>query len=419
MDQSDQSDVSATEMAKFFGKMTEEHSHFVSSSMACVLAAVFQDCTNQLAVLGSIVPVSKEITQDAIDSVLGEEVDEVVEDTRMLEKQYAKLIADRKALEACPVSKTFTLKERVAALAVNEAAVREVTSQIHKSTRVLVKNLRSNPGAAENIEKIQGERQQVQDLMESTCKELVDSMSFTTLASFVKEENESTYNIVERVRNADATKQRVADLLVELEEVRVDAEDEITSLDEEIAQLKDQLQETKARVALEGKYIKKEAGVRVSVSKKQQSAENAALSERIVSLRAQIAEEQNCSTDVCEFLEANFEKLTAEQEKWAEKYDTDNENKQKELDELKLNQKQDLASLKDLAAKYQDYDEICKDDRETREDARLEAQLAVRKLAAAIKVQAWWRGTMQRRPKKAAAKGKGKKGSKKGKKKKK
>lgn len=416
---SDASTVSPSEMTNFFGKMTEEHSHFVSSSVACMLSTVLQDCTNQLAVLGSIVPVSKEISQDVIDSVIGNEVNEVVEDTRMLEKQYDRLIAERKGLEATPVSKTFTLKEKAVALDENEDDVRNVTSQLHKSTRVLVKNMRSSPGAAENIAKLQSERQQVQDLIDHTCRELQDSMSFTTLASFVKGENESASKVVEAVTNADAAKQRAADLLVELEEVRIGAEEEITSLDEHIAQLKDQLQETKARVALEGKYIKKDAGVRVAVSKKYQSADLTTLDEKIVSLRAQIAEEQNCSTDVSEFLAANFEKLTAEQEEWSTKYDVDNETKQQELDDLKANQKRDLSMLKELTTKYKDYEEICNDDRAAREEARLDAQLAIRKLAAAIRVQSWWRGTMVRRPKKADKKGKGKKGSKKkGKKKK-
>ena len=46
--------------------------------------------------------------------------------------------------------------------------------------------------------------------------------------------------------------------------LQIDKEAKIIKLDEMIAQLKDQLQETKARVSDEGKYVKKEADVQVS-----------------------------------------------------------------------------------------------------------------------------------------------------------
>ena len=56
---------------------------------------------------------------------------------------------------------------------------------------------------------------------------------------------------------------------------QIDKEAKIVKLDEMIAQLKDQLQETKARVSDEGKYVKKEADVQVSHFKRQIMLSNA------------------------------------------------------------------------------------------------------------------------------------------------
>ena len=73
-------------------------------------------------------------------------------------------------------------------------------------------------------------------------------------------------------------------LQAQLREIGEQKEREMTELDEHIAQLKDQLQETKQRVALEGKYIKKEASVRVSVVQKRYKQQATALAARRANL---------------------------------------------------------------------------------------------------------------------------------------
>jgi len=367
---------------------------------------VLQDCVSQLAVLGAIAPVSKESSQSMVDTVVGEEIGEVVQDTRQLEREYDRLLAERQQLQDNGAT--------VAVLKENEDAVRQIARQLKQSTQVLVKNLRQSPGDVENMAKMQRERQQVQDWLRDTRQELLDMGSFSSLTSAVANEIKSKADVVEAIRNADHGRQTAANLLVELEDVRVDTEQAMKDLDEEIAQLKDQLQETKARVALESKYIKREAAVRVSVAKKKGEMHLQSLQKQVDETRGLESEEQNCSQDLIEFLKENFEDLTEKQEEWMKKAETDTETKQQELDELKRNRAHDLAALQELTEKYKDYEQVCKDDRQSREDSRIAAQLAVKKLASAIKIQAWWRGMLVRhkmgpfKSKKGKGKGKGK-----------
>mmetsp|Transcript_16678 Transcript_16678/g.49060 ORF Transcript_16678/g.49060 Transcript_16678/m.49060 type:complete len:99 (+) Transcript_16678:25-321(+) len=92
-----------------------------------------------------------------------------------------------------------------------------------------------------------------------------------------------------------------------------------------------------------------------------------------------------------------------------------------DLDRLKSTRAKDLQKLKELAAKFKEYEAVCEADRRRRKDEELEAQRAVLQLVAAIKIQAWWRGVAHRKGGKGGGK-KGKKGKgskKKGKKKKK
>lgn len=60
----------------------------------------------------------------------------------------------------------------VARLEENEARIADVARRLKRSTQDLVTNLRQNPSAAENMVKMQGERQHVQDLISDVLAEL-------------------------------------------------------------------------------------------------------------------------------------------------------------------------------------------------------------------------------------------------------
>lgn len=379
-----------------------------------VLASILQDCVSQLGVIGAIIPVGKESAQTQIETIKGEEIGEAVEETRLLESEYDRLITERQLLHHEHASED--------ALQDNEDAVRRIAKQLKQSTKVLVKNLKANPVQIENTMKVQRERQHVQDVLHACREELLEYGRCDGLVDAVTEEVQAQADIIEAVDAANQSKQTAAELLVELESTSQLAENEIRELDEEIAQLKDQLQETKARVALESNYIKQDSAVRVTVAKKTKTLELSSIEEELNEVRSLEAEEQKCSEEILGFLKENYNHLKQKQMDWMNKYEQDVAKKQLELDELKRSRATGLKELQDLTEMYKDYEQVCKDDRQAREDARIAAQLAVKKLAAAIRIQAWWRGMVARgKVGGKGKKGKGKKGKgkKSGKKKKK
>lgn len=179
-------------------------------------------------------------------------------------------------------------------------------------------------------------------------------------------------------------------LQAQLREIGEQKEREMTELDEHIAQLKDQLQETKQRVALEGKYIKKEAGVRVSVVQKRYKQQATALADEAKRLAAVLKEEVVCHEHLVAHLERNHAKLELQHEEWRQRFEDDNAYKQEELDTLKLDRARDLTALQELTERYTEYEKICEGDRRRREKQRKAAQEAVLELVATIKLQAWW-----------------------------
>ncbi len=63
-----------------------------------------------------------------VDTVVGEEIEEVVQGTRQFEREYDQLLAERQEL--------YHMKGNEAALKENEDAVRTIAKQLKQSTQV-------------------------------------------------------------------------------------------------------------------------------------------------------------------------------------------------------------------------------------------------------------------------------------------
>ena len=72
-----------------------------------------------------------------------------------------------------------------------------------------------------------------------------------------------------------------------------------------IAHLKDQLQETKAKTAMESKYIKKDADVRVTCAQKKCHKTEQELKDEIEGLKQKLDEESRCNNEIESFLKAH------------------------------------------------------------------------------------------------------------------
>merc|ERR1712166_286827 len=283
----------------------------------------------------------------------------------------------------------------------------------------LVTNLRQNPSAAENMVKMQSERQHVQDLIAEVLHEVDLGGTFKSLVKSVDEEVEQKAELTGTIMREEESRRLVKDLMAKRSEIHEEKEQKVIKLDETIAQLKDQLQETKARVALEGKYIKKESDVRVAVASKTNGQKIEKETRTADELRRLTAEEIKCHEEVVAFLEENYMHLDEKLGHWTWENEADTDSKQMELDALKANRARDLDTLTKKTEEYTEYQKVCQSDRKRRDRQRKQAQQAVRDMAAAVKIQAWWRGMLVRHklgPFAGKKKGKGKKG--KGKKKK-
>lgn len=373
------------------------------------ISAVLEDCVDQLAILGHIMPPSLQGKQEAAQ-IVDDELGQILQDQRDLESRYEVLVNHRDD----PHTNNKSLLK-----VPDDLQLHSVAKSLRESTNALNRSFKQNPLSNDSLSKIQADRKFLQDVMEETLEEIVTSKSFDSLVRAVDTEKEKKAGLQQTILKEEESRRLVKTLQRQLLEVKKEKESEIQQRNEMIAHLKDQLQEMKAKTSMEGKYIKKDAEVRVSCTQKRCQQAEGSLKEDLETLRYKIDEEARVNSEIETYLRQHHQILDEKLEYWMEKYDRDVEQKQHELDVLKASKANDLAKLQELTQKYSEYEKVVIEDRVAKEQARRQAEQELEELKSATKIQSWWRGTMVRKqlgPYSKKKKKKGKKGKKSGKK---
>lgn len=373
------------------------------------ISAVLEDCVDQLAILGHIMPPSLQGKQEAAQ-IVDDELGQILQDQRDLESRYEVLVNHRDD----PHTNNKSLLK-----VPDDLQLHSVAKSLRESTNALNRSFKQNPLSNDSLSKIQADRKFLQDVMEETLEEIVTHKSFDSLVRAVDTEKEKKAGLQQTILKEEESRRLVKTLQRQLLEVKKEKESEIQQRNEMIAHLKDQLQEMKAKTSMEGKYIKKDAEVRVSCTQKRCQQAEGSLKEDLETLRYKIDEEARVNSEIETYLRQHHQILEEKVEYWMEKYDRGVEQKQRELDILKASKANDLAKLQELTQKYSEYEKVVIEDRVAKEQARRQAEQELEELKSATKIQSWWRGTMVRKqlgPYSKKKKKKGKKGKKSGKK---
>ncbi|KXJ11117.1 dynein regulatory complex protein 9 [Exaiptasia diaphana] len=378
------------------------------------ISAVLEDCADQLAILGHIMPSSLEGRLDS-NQIVDDELGEILQGQKDIEMRYESLLNQREEMKG---------QQNLSKVLDSDARVKSAAHSLRDGKQALNASFKQNPLTSDNLMKIQEDRKFLQDVIEETLAEVINKNTFESLVNAVTMEKEKKAKLQQTILKEEESRKLVKSLQKQLVEVNKEKENEVQQRNEMIAHLKDQLQEMKAKTSMEGKYIKKDAEVRVSCTMKRcQQSENS-LKEELETLKYKIDEEARVNAEIEAYLKQHHQLLEEKVEYWMEKYDHDVEQKQHELDVLKASKANDLARLQELTQKYSEYEKVVIEDRVEKEKARRQAEQEAEELRMTIKIQSWWRGVMVRRQlgpysKKKKKKGKkGKKSGKKGKKKK-
>ncbi|XP_013389492.1 IQ domain-containing protein G-like [Lingula anatina] len=380
------------------------------------VSTVLEDCADQLAILGKIMPGSYENRTDA-DEFVQEEIGQLVEGQRQLESKYESLMSKKQDLRQGDVRTKSNLQKMMD----TDRDIQATGGDLKNSTHVFGRSLKQNPLTSDNITKIQEDRAFLERVVCNTLAEIEHRGTYESLVSAVREERNRKTGLQDTILKEEEGRRKLKTLQKQLVDVKKEKEVEIQHRNEMIAHLKDQLQEMKAKTNMEGKYIQKCAQVSVAQTLKRCTMAEKGMKDELESLRNKIDEETRVNAEVESFLQTHQKILSQKVEYWMEKYEKDVDDMQIKLKVLEDAEKKDLARIAELKKLYEEYEQVVVEDRIDKEKARRKAQQEEIELKNATKLQAWWRGVMVRRGlgPYSKKKKKGKKGKKSGKKKKK
>ncbi|KAM9224707.1 dynein regulatory complex protein 9 [Dugong dugon] len=261
---------------------------------------------------------------------------------------------------------------------------------------VFTKPTRQTIMTTETLKKIQIDRQFFSDVITHTMQELEDSGTFAFLLQTLGKERENKTHFYNIIASEEKGRKQIKSLQKQLLNVKKERQVEVQSQNEYIAHLKDQLQEIKAKTNMESCYMKKNTELQITQAHKKFNKAEELLLEEIEKLRMKTEEENWIHTEIETFLKKEQQKLEEKLEFWMEKFDKDTEMKQNELNALKAAKASDLAHLQDLAKLIREYEQVIIEDRAEQEKARKKMEQEDLELRSALKLQAWWRGTVIR-----------------------
>lgn len=381
---------------------------------ALYLGTVLEDTIDQLCILGKIMPHTFEGRPDA-NEMVGDEIGKIIDSQKQLETKYEDLILKRAELRA------GGSKKDAGKLQDNDNDIDNVVGGIRHANQTFSKSLKQSPLTSDNLVKMQDDRQFLTEVLSATLNEINSDRTFMALMNSVTLERRKKEELQNTILKEEEGRKKIKSLQKQIQNVRVEREEEIQQRNQMIAHLKDQLQEMKAKTSMEGKYIQKDAEVAVGQTQKRCMLSEKDLKEEIELSKKKIDEEIRVNTEIEQYLKTHQQELEEKVEYWMEKYDKDVEAKTHELEVLKASKANDLARLQELTKLYEEYEKTVVEDRIEKEKERRKREQELEELKSCIKLQAWWRGVMVRKqlgPYSKKKKGKkGKKGKKSGKKK--
>ncbi|XP_072033611.1 dynein regulatory complex protein 9-like [Amphiura filiformis] len=384
----------------------------LTSLDALYLGTVLEDTIDQLAILGKIMPQTFEGRPDA-NEMVGDEIGKIIDSQKQLETKYEDLISKRAELRAGSRKDAGKLRD-------NDNEIDNVVGGIRHATQTFSKSMKQSPLTADNLMKMQDDREFLQDVLAETLDEISSDRTFMALINSVTLERQKKEELQNTILKEEEGRKKIKSLQKQIQNVRVEREEEIQQRNQMIAHLKDQLQEMKAKTSMEGKYIQKDAEVAVGQTQKRCFLSEKDAKGEIELLKKKIDEEIRVNQEIEQYLKTHQQELEEKVEHWMEKYDKDVEAKTHELEVLKASKANDLARLQELTKLYGEYEQTVVEDRIEKEKERRKQEQELEELRSTVKLQAWWRGVMVRRqigPYNKKKKKKGKKGKKSGKKK--
>ncbi|CAH8872703.1 unnamed protein product [Trichobilharzia szidati] len=262
------------------------------------------------------------------------------------------------------------------------------------------------------------------DVLEKLGQEIKHTGKCETLQQSLDKE-ESEFKEIERIlAREQKAREKIKEIKKKIEEKNEEGIKIIEQGKESIAHLKDQVQEMKAKIIMEEKYITRYSTVKLEEFQSQCDQKENEIKHQIEVTQTNHSKEERVHAEVTSYLNERISYLKNHEVFWQEKVEKNIGQLKQELYRLKDSKEKNMNKLNELSALYKEYEAVILSDRIEKEKIRQQEEQVELELQAACKIQNWWRTVCVQHSlgpyRKKRGKGKGKKGKKgKGKKKRK
>ncbi|XP_005051203.1 PREDICTED: IQ domain-containing protein G [Ficedula albicollis] len=345
---------------------------------ALMFSAVLENCVDQLTILGYIMPVPHEDKNKMIKRIQ-EELD-IKSPELMSAKQES--------------GETVTSTD----LKNTEQQQQQEKTEDQKSTQHSSKSSKKRTTqAAKKLKKNYADRQYASDVITVTMKNMEELGTFSSLTDANEREKAKKNKFYDIVIREEKGKKEIKALQKQLQDVKKQTDKDLQNRDEAIDRLKDKLQENMAKWNTESYYMKRSTDLQIHLTQRKCSNAEIALEKEIQNLKSKTDEEIQLHSETENFLSQQYEKVKEKLEYWMEKYKTDTAAKDEEIDDLKALKAENLETMQRFAKECLLFQTTIIIDRTDKENKRKQIEQEALEQKSALKVQAWWKGTMVRR----------------------
>ncbi|KAK4880373.1 hypothetical protein RN001_008519 [Aquatica leii] len=262
--------------------------------------------------------------------------------------------------------------------------------------------------------KFQRDRSFVEKVLYETMSSLVKNNEFVCLKKYVDQHYTNINNEDEVFRCYDLNQETFNNLENLLEQERFQNNAKLQKLSETIGNLKDKIEDVCLENRVKLRYVKEWEESRLEQNDLQLDYAEVFYTRSINNFKTDIDREMRINAEIEGFILEIQQDHTQQIQHWMERYDTEIEVRDTEIQMLKEKREDQFNRLHQLSELFEQHRNDINSYLAVKEIRRLEEELRQKQIRAAIRIQAWWRGTMYRkclgpyRVKKGPQKGKGK-----------
>ena len=299
------------------------------------IQSLLKDGLKKLNFLGKVMQMSKSAERDDTTEIMGDEISRIISEQRQLEQKYADLVKTRSSLTGISNKQKF---EDI------KLQIKEVANSLRENTKHLCRVLKDNPNVQDNLIKIEKDRQQLYQALNSLKNDLL-TLNYHTFA----------YNITEQLQFQDLLhkkrqleKETSSNVKTLAEDYKKEYQEYLTETKEaqqEILRLREEVAQQKVTHAFRFKYQEKDLDAGYASEQRNRKEKETELANDISELEKAIETEKLVNKRIEVFMTQGRDKILKDNEEWKQKtekdrkellFKIDNVSKKKESAKLKL-----------------------------------------------------------------------------------